>query len=340
MSFNGFVENKTIRQSCNCIKKNPKLFCSSRCKRRLQTTFCHGDSRRLTKWKQYEPTLLWLLNIAHRQAFSWSHSCDDNVCHAQASYLNIPPLWPCDTFLSLCASNVFLILGQNMSHISKQSRPKSQSLWPQCDSDPSLRSTALVWADFLRFRSLWALLSRTHLEAKRTPVLRSTALFPWYNAPVCLSWRWLVSWKQAAVTLYTSPKNITTFSLNVLISPLGIYANHLLSTGGCHQHSVWLRHPSKNGELLTETYHPWTLELSSASKSHCNKTVKELRLLLLFCLMHVFWLHEVIRYSTLGTISLFQYVSQLLALQNTAAGSPSALRAVWYYSRRSNALGI
>lgn len=76
--------------------------------------------------------------------------------------------------------------------------------------------------------------------------------------------------------------------------------------------------------------------------SWCYKTVWRVENALaffFFCLRQVYLADEVTRYSTLGLIFLFQYVSQL-SLQNTAAGSPSALWAVWHYSCCSNALGI
>lgn len=42
--------------------------------------------------------------------------------------------------------------------------------------------------------------------------------------------------------------------LYVLTFEKCISLNHLLFTGGCHQHTVWLRHQGKTGEWLTGIY--------------------------------------------------------------------------------------
>lgn len=88
-----------------------------------------------------------------------------------------------------------------------------------------------------------------------------------------------------------------------------VSVNRPLFTGGRHQHSVWIRHPSENGEITNifnrdSDPHPKVI-------CRCRKTVWGVKIALAYFASGRFLrLHEVIiRYSTLGTIFLFQYVS-------------------------------
>ncbi len=152
--------------------------------------------------------------------------------------------------------------------------------------------------------------------------------------------------KTSSITLFTSSSYMAFFLLNVLTLPFEkcISTDRPLSTGGCHQHSMWLRHPSQNGEWPTETYISRFLDWDPhPTVSLCYETVWRV---VHFCLRQVYlatWGHQVLhpghnvplsvcfptpqssKYSSWLPVSTLGCVALLMLQQCTGNWTPSPI---------------